>query len=70
MKSLSNSAKKSVQTLPKVLKKAKKVRVPQQAATPTEQAVGRIVGSVCVITAKQGECFHWDVGCLGISSNL
>jgi flavorubredoxin/flavin reductase (DIM6/NTAB) family NADH-FMN oxidoreductase RutF len=37
------------------LKKAKKVRVPQQAATPLEQAVGRIVGSVCVISAKQGE---------------
>jgi flavorubredoxin/flavin reductase (DIM6/NTAB) family NADH-FMN oxidoreductase RutF len=37
------------------LKKAKKLRVPQQAATPVEQAVGRIVGSVCVITAKQGE---------------
>jgi flavin reductase (DIM6/NTAB) family NADH-FMN oxidoreductase RutF/flavodoxin len=37
------------------LKKAKKVRVPQQAATPVEQAVGRIVGSVCVISAKQGE---------------
>ncbi|WP_066423859.1 diflavin flavoprotein [Anabaena sp. 4-3] len=37
------------------LKKAKKVRVPQQAATPVEQAVGRIVGSVCVITAKHGE---------------
>ncbi|WP_208346271.1 flavin reductase, partial [Aetokthonos hydrillicola] len=37
------------------LKKAKKVRVPQTAATPVEQAVGRIVGSVCVVTAKQGE---------------
>lgn len=37
------------------LKKAKKVRVPQQAATAVEQAVGRIVGSVCVISAKQGE---------------
>ncbi|MBD2457810.1 flavin reductase [Nostoc sp. FACHB-87] len=37
------------------LKKAKKIRVPQQAATPIEQAVGRIVGSVCVITAKQGD---------------
>ncbi|WP_341529496.1 diflavin flavoprotein [Nostoc sp. UHCC 0302] len=37
------------------LKKAKKVRVPQQSATPVEQAVGRIIGSVCVITAKQGE---------------
>ncbi|MBU7585787.1 MAG: diflavin flavoprotein [Nostoc sp. TH1S01] len=37
------------------LKKARKIRVPQQAATPVEQAVGRIVGSVCVITAKQGD---------------
>ncbi|MBD2387917.1 diflavin flavoprotein [Cylindrospermum sp. FACHB-282] len=37
------------------LKKAKKVRVPQQAATAVEQAVGRIVGSVCVISANQGE---------------
>jgi flavorubredoxin/flavin reductase (DIM6/NTAB) family NADH-FMN oxidoreductase RutF len=37
------------------LKKARKVRLPQQAATPVEQAVGRIVGSVCVITAKQGD---------------
>ncbi len=37
------------------LKKAKKVRVPQQSATPLEQAVGRIVGSVCVLSAKQGE---------------
>lgn len=37
------------------LKKARKVRLPQTAATPVEQAVGRIVGSVCVITAHQGE---------------
>jgi flavorubredoxin/flavin reductase (DIM6/NTAB) family NADH-FMN oxidoreductase RutF len=37
------------------LKKAKKVRVPQQAATHIEQAMGRLVGSVCVITAKQGD---------------
>jgi flavin reductase (DIM6/NTAB) family NADH-FMN oxidoreductase RutF len=37
------------------LKKARKVRLPQQAATSVEQAVGRIVGSVCVITAKQGD---------------
>lgn len=37
------------------LKKARKIRVPQQSATPTEQAVGRIIGSVCVVTAKQGE---------------
>ncbi|MEA5617230.1 diflavin flavoprotein [Cronbergia sp. UHCC 0137] len=37
------------------LKKAKKVRVPQQSATPVEQAVGRIIGSVCVVTAKQGD---------------
>ena len=37
------------------LKKAKKVRSPRQMATTVEQAVGRIVGSLCVITAKQGE---------------
>ncbi|MGD1872927.1 MAG: diflavin flavoprotein [Mastigocoleus sp.] len=37
------------------LKKARKLRLPQPAATPVEQAVGRIVGSVCVITAKHGE---------------
>ncbi len=37
------------------LKKAGKVRLPQKAATPLEQAVGRIVGSVCIISAKQGD---------------
>ncbi|MBE9053703.1 diflavin flavoprotein [Nostocales cyanobacterium LEGE 11386] len=37
------------------LKKAKKVRVPSQPATNVEQAVGRIVGSLCVVTAKQGD---------------
>ena len=37
------------------LKKAKKVRSPRQMATTVEQAVGRVVGSLCVITAKQGE---------------
>jgi flavin reductase (DIM6/NTAB) family NADH-FMN oxidoreductase RutF len=37
------------------LRKAKKIRLPQQAATPMEQAVGRIVGSVCVISAKHGD---------------
>jgi len=37
------------------LRKAKKVRLPQQSATPMEQAVGRIVGSVCVVSAKQGD---------------
>ena len=31
------------------------MRLPQTAATPVEQAVGRIVGSVCVLTAKLGE---------------
>lgn len=35
------------------LKKAKKVRSPRQPATNVEQAVGRIVGSLCVVTAKQ-----------------
>ncbi|WP_414529369.1 diflavin flavoprotein [Nodularia chucula] len=37
------------------LKKANKVRLPQHTATPMEQAVGRIVGSVCVVSAKQGD---------------
>jgi flavorubredoxin/flavin reductase (DIM6/NTAB) family NADH-FMN oxidoreductase RutF len=36
------------------LKKARKVREPRQPASTTEQAVGRIVGSLCVVTAKQG----------------
>ncbi len=38
-----------------VLKKANKIRVPQTAGTPMEQAVGRIVGSVYVLTANQGD---------------
>ncbi len=37
------------------LRRAKKPRLTQAAATQMEQAVGRIVGSVCVVTAKQGE---------------
>lgn len=37
------------------LKKAKKLRTPSQPATTTEQAVGRIVGSLCILTAKQGD---------------
>ncbi|MEH2170352.1 MAG: diflavin flavoprotein [Nostoc sp.] len=37
------------------LKKAKKVRSPRQPATNVEQAVGRIVGSLCVLTAKEGD---------------
>lgn len=42
------------------LKKAKKARTPRQAvsesqAARTEQAVGRIIGSLCIVTAKQGE---------------
>lgn len=37
------------------LKKARKVRSPSQPATSVEQAVGRIVGSLCVLTAKEGE---------------
>ena len=37
------------------LKKARKVRSPRQPATNVEQAVGRIVGSLCVLTAKEGD---------------
>ncbi|MEH2199313.1 diflavin flavoprotein [Nostoc sp.] len=36
-------------------KKARKVRSPSQPATTVEQAVGRIVGSLCVMTAKEGD---------------
>ncbi len=35
------------------LKKAKKVKAPRQPATSLEQAVGRLVGSLCIVTAKQ-----------------
>ncbi len=45
------------------LKKAKKVKARRQGTTkladgqitPTEQAIGRIVGSLCILTAQQGE---------------
>lgn len=37
------------------LKKAKKVRSPRQQATNVEQAVGRIVGSLCVVTSRTGD---------------
>jgi flavorubredoxin/flavin reductase (DIM6/NTAB) family NADH-FMN oxidoreductase RutF len=37
------------------LKRTKKVRISQQPATNVEQAVGRIIGSLCVVTAKQGD---------------
>lgn len=37
------------------LKKARKVRSPSQPATTVEQAVGRIVGSLCILTAKEGD---------------
>ncbi|HEY9703943.1 MAG TPA: flavin reductase, partial [Allocoleopsis sp.] len=43
-----------------ILKKNKKVRTPRQAvsesqAARTEQAVGRIAGSLCIVTTKQGD---------------
>lgn len=37
------------------LKKAKRAKAPRTPATSVEQAVGRLVGSLCVVTAKQGE---------------
>jgi flavin reductase (DIM6/NTAB) family NADH-FMN oxidoreductase RutF len=42
------------------LKKAKKIRTPRQGVSDsqidrTEQAVGRIVGSLCVVAAKRGD---------------
>jgi flavorubredoxin/flavin reductase (DIM6/NTAB) family NADH-FMN oxidoreductase RutF len=35
------------------LKKAKKVKAPRQPATSLEQAIGRLVGSLCIVTARQ-----------------
>lgn len=35
------------------LKKTKKVKAPRQPATSLEQAIGRLVGSLCIVTAKQ-----------------
>lgn len=37
------------------LKKAKKVKAPSQPSTSVEQAVGRIIGSLCVVTTKRGD---------------
>ncbi len=37
------------------IKKARKVRSQSVPATTVEQAIGRIVNSLCVVTAKQGE---------------
>jgi len=37
------------------LKKAKKARSPKQPASNVEQAVGRIIGSLCVVTVRQGD---------------
>jgi flavin reductase (DIM6/NTAB) family NADH-FMN oxidoreductase RutF/flavodoxin len=37
------------------LKRTKKLRAPRQPATTVEQAVGRIVGSLCVVTTTRGE---------------
>ena len=46
--------------LAQALKKAKKIRTPRQPVSDskidrTEQAVGRVVGSLCVVAAKRGE---------------
>lgn len=37
------------------LKKAKKVRTASQPASNVEQAVGRLVGSLCIVTVRHGE---------------
>ncbi len=37
------------------LKKARKVRTASQPASSVEQAVGRLVGSLCIVTARHGE---------------
>ncbi|MEO0459021.1 MAG: diflavin flavoprotein, partial [Cyanobacteria bacterium P01_A01_bin.114] len=37
------------------LKKAKRAKAPRTPASDVEKAVGRLVGSLCVVTAQQGE---------------
>ncbi|WOD38735.1 diflavin flavoprotein [Nodosilinea sp. E11] len=37
------------------LKKAKRAKQPRTPASAVEQAVGRIVGALCIVTARQGE---------------
>jgi len=37
------------------LKKAKRVKQPRTPASSVEQAVGRVVGSLCIVTTRQGE---------------
>jgi flavin reductase (DIM6/NTAB) family NADH-FMN oxidoreductase RutF len=37
------------------IRKAKKVRTQRKPASNVEQAVGRVVGSLCVLTTKQGD---------------
>ena len=37
------------------IRKAKKVRTRREPASNVEQAVGRLVGSLCVLTTKQGD---------------
>lgn len=37
------------------LKKAKRAKQPRTPASSVEQAVGRLVGSLCIVTARQGE---------------
>lgn len=37
------------------LKKARRAKAPRTPASDVEKAVGRLVGSLCVVTAKQGE---------------
>ncbi|MGC1308084.1 MAG: diflavin flavoprotein [Phormidesmis sp.] len=37
------------------LKKAKKSQAPKIAATSVEKAIGRLVGSMCIVTAKRGD---------------
>ncbi|HAE06143.1 MAG TPA: flavin oxidoreductase [Richelia sp.] len=38
-----------------LLKKGKKIRTSIQPATSVEQAIGRVTGSLCLVTAKQGD---------------
>ncbi|TAF51849.1 MAG: flavin oxidoreductase [Oscillatoriales cyanobacterium] len=55
MKACEEAGTDFVQALKKQEKAAKKAATPIQLATSTEQAIGRIVGSMCILTTQRNE---------------
>lgn len=55
MKTCEEAGTDFVQALKKQEKAAKKAVAPVQSATSTEQAIGRVVGSMCILTTRRNE---------------